>query len=122
MGHLFLHCDFVGRIWERILAPLITQTLSLHNFLTVEAFLLAWPRPAGNEFGVRVWKLAPYAVLWSIWRARNDNIFRGRVRNAMQVQKEAMAYLWNWMANDEHRKEHHFRELLLEWGGFLHQH
>ncbi|KAF5191236.1 hypothetical protein FRX31_019183 [Thalictrum thalictroides] len=115
MGHLFLHCSFVGSIWEDVLSPLRSHGLSMSNFITVEALLNAWPRARGTEFGLKVGKLAPYAVIWSVWRARNDSIFRNRTRTAEQVRKEVMAFLWNWMANDDQRGDHHFRELLLDW-------
>ncbi|KAF5207646.1 hypothetical protein FRX31_002767 [Thalictrum thalictroides] len=115
MGHLFLHCCFVDSVWESVLSPLNGQRPNLFNFLTVESFLHAWPRVQGSVFVQKVWELVPYVVIWSVWCARNDVIFKGKRRNAEQVRRETMAYLWNWLAVDEERGDHHFSDLILGW-------
>ncbi|KAF5193608.1 hypothetical protein FRX31_016805 [Thalictrum thalictroides] len=71
MGLLFIHCDFAKRIWEMIMVAAPGQSLNLQNFLTMEALITAWSRVADSEFVQKVWSLVSFAIVWSLWTARN---------------------------------------------------
>lgn len=37
----------------------------------------AWGMSPFFGYGAVIWKLIPFAILWSIWNERNDSVFRG---------------------------------------------
>ena len=73
INHLFLHCDFAAFIWK--------------HFLKVRG--ISWCLPSSLVDMVEAWQLGPFtgcgllmskcssfAIIWSIWKERNDRIFK----------------------------------------------
>ncbi|KAF5176926.1 hypothetical protein FRX31_033487 [Thalictrum thalictroides] len=82
---------------------------------TVEELLIAWPASLGTEIGRRSWAMLPYAVIWVLWRIRNDAIFNSNMASVNKICVEIMAYIWFWMANWQGRKNFFFQDLVLRW-------
>ncbi|KAF9612178.1 hypothetical protein IFM89_038366 [Coptis chinensis] len=62
----------------------------------VEEWLKAWPKVRGGTFGYKSWRLTPYAVLWVLWKSRNNHVFRKKVISVNRASMEVKALLWFW--------------------------
>ncbi|XVF84598.1 hypothetical protein PTKIN_Ptkin17bG0050200 [Pterospermum kingtungense] len=75
VNHLFLYCEFSWKVrnlwceeWDLDLCfPSMITDFFIH-------WLSAIPRDKGSD----IWKLGFYAILWSLWMARNDWVFNGK--------------------------------------------
>ncbi|KAF5187069.1 hypothetical protein FRX31_023343 [Thalictrum thalictroides] len=73
--HLFLHCSKALQLW----ASLIQSSFIFSNLFgmdSIQEWLVAWPERQGPEITRWIWNLLPVAVIWVIWKNRNDKAFR----------------------------------------------
>ncbi|CAN1800026.1 hypothetical protein LINPERHAP1_LOCUS22360 [Linum perenne] len=72
VDHLFLRCSFVTRVWN-----LLSSALSFHGPLHSElvGFIKAWKGMNCDSCFDPAMKAILHAVLWFIWKERNDRIF-----------------------------------------------
>ncbi|XP_039017176.1 uncharacterized protein LOC120148050 [Hibiscus syriacus] len=70
ISHLFLHCRVVWGLWSSFLkmwdVSLVIPKCSMD-------FLILWDDFMNNSL---IWKFIPRAVMWSVWKCRNEIIFR----------------------------------------------
>ena len=74
INHLFLHCEFVANIWSHFIARCGVAWCCPESIVQAAQYWL------GGCFGVcrrTLWRIIPFAILWTSWRERNDRIFRG---------------------------------------------
>ena len=74
--HLFVSCDLSWQIWHRVCR------LWNVNFVAPgdpKRFLLSWIGACPSCLPLTIWHLLFFAILWSIWRGRNDFIYHGKV-------------------------------------------
>lgn len=74
--HLFLHCKVVWPIWCRVLR---WWKIAWVIPGTVKSLFVWWQSWKFRKIKKELWELSFFAVLWSIWKVRNDLIFRGAV-------------------------------------------
>ncbi|KAF5190074.1 hypothetical protein FRX31_020340, partial [Thalictrum thalictroides] len=113
--HLFLHCEWVTELWGDILFPLGITAPNPFSATSIELWLANWLKVHTNALGNILWRLAPYAVLWVTWKARNEKVFKNVRKDTTQARMEVMGLLWYWVSNCEERRGVSFREMLLEW-------
>ncbi|KAF5190550.1 hypothetical protein FRX31_019866 [Thalictrum thalictroides] len=113
--HLFFHCSFAAAVWEETMHPLGNAQPDPRLASGVQEWLRNWPVATPTPLGEKIWKLTPYAVIWTIWKKRNEWIFRGRTCSVQRVCMEVRWYLWYWMAGSVLRRNHHFNELIQGW-------
>ncbi|XP_038995739.1 uncharacterized protein LOC120120058 [Hibiscus syriacus] len=78
VSHLFLHCDVVWDLWVKFLK--FWNVFFVIPTKLME-FLIAWDELVPRSF---IWKFIPRAVLWSVWKCRNEVIFQqGKVDFAL---------------------------------------
>ena len=73
MDHVLLNCWYVWRIW--------VECAGWWGFLWVAlssvSDLLQWWRSVKvGRFGRVVWELIPCAIIWFVWIARNERLFK----------------------------------------------
>ncbi|KAF5194128.1 hypothetical protein FRX31_016282 [Thalictrum thalictroides] len=115
ISHLFLHCLLALEVWFTITGPRRRVFTHILCSDSVEELLIAWPASLGTEIGRRSWSALPYAVIWVLWKIRNDAIFNSRMSSVDRICVEIKAYIWFWMANWQGRKNFFFQDLLLRW-------
>lgn len=74
MEHIFLLCPEVWKVWSNLLQ---LWGFSWVTPASVEGVLQWWLGTIFKKTMLKVWRLVPVAMLWSVWRLRNDCIFNG---------------------------------------------
>ncbi|GAU23765.1 hypothetical protein TSUD_128700 [Trifolium subterraneum] len=94
-AHLFISCPVVSSIWYSVSYWLGWEFVSPRDLLGhFEAFVgLGADRKARNIFSL-VW----LAVVWSIWKSRNDVIFSGRPFSVDVLVDRAKRSSWIWFS------------------------
>lgn len=72
VNHVFLHCHFIWKLWANLVNWWNYKWVSPGS---VEGLLLSWIGTKMKKKMLAVWKALPIAVLWSVWRSRNDCVF-----------------------------------------------
>ncbi|EOY27006.1 Uncharacterized protein TCM_028962 [Theobroma cacao] len=80
--HLFFHCLEVWHVWMRWCSEWGVTWVVLEDLVISFNTWNAGPVRKG-EF--KIWCMAFYAILWSVWLYRNDMVFRRATWNADQV-------------------------------------
>jgi hypothetical protein len=63
--HLFFDCRSAAVLWTRLDVPIPDEEFSV------------WDLPAPSPFSMDVWRIGVAAILWAIWKSRNDLVFNG---------------------------------------------
>jgi hypothetical protein len=96
-GHLFFSCSFSKGIWE-----------AFYNWLgksfptSVEGwnhFLLFGDLVRLKKGGGRVNRLIWLSIMWSIWKHRNEVIFKGVNPDAIALFNDIKAVSWFWLSS-----------------------
>ncbi|KAF5194147.1 hypothetical protein FRX31_016266 [Thalictrum thalictroides] len=67
-------------------------------------------------FSELLWKLLPYAIIWIIWKHKNEGIFRDKEINLRGgMANEVKGVLWYWCGSWPGRKDYRFKDLLIRW-------
>ncbi|KAE8704873.1 hypothetical protein F3Y22_tig00110435pilonHSYRG00103 [Hibiscus syriacus] len=70
VSHLFLHCRVVWGLWSSFLKM---WNVSLVTPKCTMEFLILWDDFMTNSL---IWRFIPRAVMWSVWKCRNEIIFQ----------------------------------------------
>ena len=73
LDHLLLKCNFANRIWSVVLGWFRCSWVLPRSLSDLfEAWIFQYMAPRGRE----MWKLSFLAVIWFIWKERNDRCFK----------------------------------------------
>ncbi|XVE56525.1 hypothetical protein DITRI_Ditri04bG0017700 [Diplodiscus trichospermus] len=92
--HHFLHCEFSWQLWSHWInmwgiSWSIPKTFSL--------LLLAWFEALPTAVCDKLWKMAFFAIVWTIWLARNEVVFNGLKCQIEQVIDLSRLRLAHWV-------------------------
>lgn len=73
MNHVMLHCHLIWRVWSEIVN---WWNLSWCIPGSVEDLLQWWSGISQKAKVKEIWKVAPLAMLWSVWKLRNECVFK----------------------------------------------
>ena len=91
--HLFFACRFSWLIWMHYCS---IWDLSWVFHIESVAFLLAWQEALPVNSGNELWKMAFFAIIWSIWLMRNEMVFNGKVFDLRQILDIINLKIANW--------------------------
>ncbi|KAL5546988.1 hypothetical protein UlMin_006675 [Ulmus minor] len=85
--HLFLECSFVAALWKVVFDVF---KHSMHPFLVCKSFFLAAFYLNFISQTGPVWIAAIHAVIWTVWKTRNNIIFY----NQDASYKTSLIFIW----------------------------
>ncbi|KAF5199196.1 Reverse transcriptase zinc-binding domain [Thalictrum thalictroides] len=97
MPHLFLKCRFTMTPWENLLTVHASTRQTLPGWYTVTDMLQSWKDFNSREVTSEIWAILPYALLWTVWRVRNEVIFQGGTADEYKVIQRIKATIWGWL-------------------------
>ncbi|GAU34172.1 hypothetical protein TSUD_162720 [Trifolium subterraneum] len=90
-SHLFMHCKVAHLVWYEIFKWLGVVLVMPPNLFYLFDYFSAAAFSKKSSKGFRmVW----HAVLWSIWKARNNKIFNGIAVDPLEIAEEAKVVSW----------------------------
>jgi hypothetical protein len=87
--HLFLHCNFFGSVWHLIyrwLGLSVVAPFQVSNHFTQFS-------GSGGSILQAIW----FAVVWEIWKERNNRLFNAKVCTVFQVVDKIKSLAFTWL-------------------------
>jgi hypothetical protein len=84
--HLFFDCTLAASVWDAIGVHVPAGSFSI------------WSLPAPPGVAAHIWHVGVAALLWALWKARNDRVFNGVTcaRDAIIHRACADIAIWRW--------------------------
>ncbi|CAN1292310.1 hypothetical protein LINPERPRIM_LOCUS21500 [Linum perenne] len=94
VDHIFLNCDFFIQVWT-----LLSSRLSIHGPLplSVVAFIHGWKGLNCAKSFAPVMEVLLHAILWFIWKERNDRIFRDSYCPPANIFRKLCFAVGDWL-------------------------
>jgi hypothetical protein len=94
--HLFLHCDYAAKVWYEMMRWLGLVIVIPSNLLTSFAILVGCAKDKKAKKGlILIWN----AIVWVLWKHRNDRIFNDREMNIEELVDQIKLWSWRWFIN-----------------------
>lgn len=78
VAHVLIWCPFVWRVWAEMLVWWDIQAAIPGS---VECLLWWWAGEKLKKKEKMIWRVIPLAVMWSVWKCRNECVFRKTIPN-----------------------------------------
>ncbi|XVE48705.1 hypothetical protein DITRI_Ditri01bG0023600 [Diplodiscus trichospermus] len=92
--HLFISCSFVWKIWSHWIALWGLDWAMPRDF---KSLFMAWNDALTMKSCDKVWKLALFAIIWTVWMTRNDLVFNNRQADLEQTIDLSKLRLAHWV-------------------------
>ncbi|KAF9622604.1 hypothetical protein IFM89_032503 [Coptis chinensis] len=119
ISHLFLHCSYSLEVWSIMMQPFGLSFPRLARADSLEDLLRCWQKMRGNGFIAKLWKLTPYAVLWVLWKTRNDRVFHEKIIPPVRACIGAKDFFWYWLCTSPTRRHYHITSRIWSFTGTL---
>jgi hypothetical protein len=91
--HLFLYCNCILQVWERVLAWLGLRFMLPHSISSMLNFMATSSGSKQVRKGlVMIWK----AVIWSVWRQRNKKVLENEGIDLVRLIDDVKTISWKW--------------------------
>lgn len=91
--HLFVTCSESWKIWAEWCRLWGIMWISPGN---VKELFFVWNKWQLVRLDARIWKMGFFAMVWSIWKSRNEIVFQGKKWNKDQVLELARIRVAYW--------------------------
>lgn len=93
-SHLFLHCDLAWNIWLSLMS-----WLDLHFVMPPNLFIHreCWSGGSLKKKVCNGLRMIWEAVIWVIWKARNECIFNNVIAGWVELVGEVKVLSWRWL-------------------------
>ncbi|KAF5196930.1 hypothetical protein FRX31_013484 [Thalictrum thalictroides] len=113
-------CSVTESIWRRLTGHVQNLDVVIHQD-NVRVLLDRWPNLNGTRLGQAVWQVLPVAVMWCIWKGRNNKIFKGRDFIVDSIISCVKYTVWAWLEmtkeGGQMKRDCRITQLLLNWEG-----
>jgi hypothetical protein len=79
-----LECDFYSFLCE------------VGNNDRVIDLMACWKSQRGNKMVMKVWRMAPLCLMWSIWKERNARCFEDKELTMVELSNRFLKLLFLW--------------------------
>ncbi|KAF5198928.1 hypothetical protein FRX31_011489 [Thalictrum thalictroides] len=117
--HLLMHCSMALRVWKSLTRVKPEIYGILIEAPKVEDLLERWTQGSNQELSRKVWRFLPYATLWTLWKTRNNKLFKRVEATEERICKEIKWTVWYWCASWKRRKKYNFQSFMEDWEGVL---
>lgn len=93
MEHLFVNSLFSTKIWSCFCWH--SSQIGLLN-LPLSDRITSWHNDGVTARGVKLWKLLPHAIIWSVWVERNQRVFNEEEKIPEQIISQIKEAVWIW--------------------------
>ena len=97
IDHIFWHCDLAQMGWNFLANWWGFNKLLLSHSFSLD-FLFSFHRDKRSK---HVWQMTVIAVMWSIWLARNEWVFRNKKISKLCLQQIILARINKWGAVED---------------------
>ncbi|OVA05142.1 hypothetical protein BVC80_8895g8 [Macleaya cordata] len=96
--HIFLHCPIAREVWDFISSSFNITACAPP---TVELLLCSWHRFKLPVKGRKLWQAIPYAVIWTLWKTRNEAVFQNEEVSFPKIILLLKGTLFYWSRGQE---------------------
>ncbi|OVA03404.1 Reverse transcriptase zinc-binding domain [Macleaya cordata] len=115
-NHLFLHCKVASELWAFVA---YSFNISWCIPQSVEQLLFMWPKVKLPAKGRKLWLTIPHAVIWTIWKTRNDVIFKGEIRQFDKIILFFKGLIFHWSRSLDWASRYRFEDFVFSWESLL---
>ena len=109
IGHLFFSCKLSWLIWMYC-CSIWDVSWVIHN--NPEVALMAWQCALPRNRCSKAWKMAFFAIVWSIWLMRNDIVFNNKGFDLRQMVDNIKFRIASWFKAKWPRSNESISELI----------
>ncbi|KAL4565209.1 hypothetical protein LXL04_029295 [Taraxacum kok-saghyz] len=112
VDHVFFRCDYSLSVWNWLCKWSRLMDTTPINFDTFGVSVNSW---IGDGKRKKLLLSLGYAVMWLIWKERNERFFGNKINNPMKLADDIQLYSFNWIKN-----RGNFKDLVwTDWCGLL---
>lgn len=93
VNRLFLHCEVAVTVWCNFIGRCGLAWCCLKNIVEAAD---SWHGGCFVSCGRILWRMIPFAILWSVWKERNDRIFRDYSSTTTEVISKVSLRIAKW--------------------------
>ncbi|XP_026453386.1 uncharacterized protein LOC113354187 [Papaver somniferum] len=94
VSHLFLHCAFARSVWDIMTANLKWLYAMPEDVVPA---IQAWQLFLSDNARSEIWELVPIAIIWCLWKERNNRVFNDNPNSAtVVIAYKAIYVLFTW--------------------------
>ncbi|XP_026442987.1 uncharacterized protein LOC113342770 [Papaver somniferum] len=91
--HLLLHCTFARQVWNDFMCK---ANWFFSMPADVNSMLQAWGLAQDSKECTAVWYIIPAAIMWSLWKERNNRDFNNKNSTVRDVIHKTIYFLYTW--------------------------
>ena len=92
MDHLLFHCVKTRALWEMFFSLFRVLWVVLSS---VRETLLSWNGSFVGKKCKKVWRMGPFCIFWTVWKARNIHTFEDDVLSIQRLKGSFVYLLWS---------------------------
>jgi hypothetical protein len=94
INHLLLHCDEALALWSVFLNLFYVNWVMQGRVIDL---LACWKGQRGNKMVMKVWRMAPLCLMWTIWREMNARFFVDKEMTMVELSNRFLNLLFFWV-------------------------
>lgn len=110
--HIFLHCSFTHKVWIHFISRIGVYWVMPKK---LQLMFSSWKSFGASLRSTKFGDYLLHAILWGIWRERNNRIFLGKDRNCEEVIEAIIRELGSWLKASLEFEDILLADFLRDW-------